>query len=547
MKKEILSKKEARSKIQVGVNKLADTVGATLGPAGRNVILEKSFGAPVSTKDGVSVAKEINLSDPFENIGAQLVKEAAAKTATDAGDGTTTATVLAQALYNKGLEALNQGANPVELKEGMEYATKQIVSKLKEIKTNVTTNTDIKNVATISANNDNSIGVLISTAMEKVGKDGVITVEESKTSETYLDIVEGMQFERGFVSPYFVTDQTTMQATLDDPYILLYGGKLNNVKELLPILEKVSASGGSLLIVCDDIADEALAMLIVNKARGTIRTVAVKAPEFGDRRIHVMEDLATITGGTYLSEQKMIKLSTVGLDKLGRAKTVTVTKDKTTIVDGRGDDTAIQNRIAEIKKQIDTASSDFDIEKLQSRLGKLSGGVAVLYIGAHTEVEMKEKKDRVDDALHATRAAVEEGIIPGGGVTLYNIARGLEFDNINMPKSKKIGASIVYEACKEPFNLICTNAGMVPYIVMHKIDNAMSDESKDTFLGDIGYDFRSNAVVDFMTAGIVDPVKVTRSALENAVSISSIMLTTDAVVSIIPETNKNNDASQMMY
>jgi chaperonin GroEL len=537
--KVITLNEQAREKIKKGVDVLASTVGVTLGPKGRNVILDKEFGSPTSTKDGVSVAKEINLKDPVENVGAQMVKEAASKTAAMAGDGTTTATVLAQAIYNEGLRYLKSGANPVEIKRGMDKAVAAVVGELENMSTPITTTEEVCSVGTISANNDKEIGNLIATAMDRVGKDGVITVEESRTAETSLEVVEGMQFDRGYISPYFVTDQQTMQTTLEDPYILLYDKKITGVKEILSILEQVSKTGKGLLIVCEDLADEALAALIVNKVRGILKVAAVRAPEYGDRRIQALEDLAVLTNGIFVSEQKGMKLDKLTLDKLGKARVVTVTKDKCTIIDGAGETEAIESRIQEIKKQIETATSEYEIEKLQSRLAKLTGGVAVLNIGAHTEAEMKEKKDRVDDALHATKAAVDEGIVMGGGMALAlasNVLNTFKAEN----EDQNIGVQIIKKACKSPFNLIMKNAGKNPEAIMIEM-GYYSD------IPNVGYDARNDKYVDMISEGIIDPTKVTRTALENANSVASILLTTEAVVTKEPTEKKEVSQPEMMY
>lgn len=540
--KNITLNDSARTKIKKGVDILASTVGVTLGPKGRNVIIEKDFGLPISTKDGVTVAREINLQDPVENMGAQLVKEAASRTANQAGDGTTTSTVLAQAAYTEGLKCLTEGINPVELKRGMDKAVNALVDSLANISQQVLNTEQIKSVGTISANNDVEIGTLIATAMEKVGKDGIITVEESKTAETSLEIVEGMQFGRGYISPYFATDQNTMQATLEDPYILLFDKKITAIKDMLPILDEISKTNKSVLIVCEDVADEALAALVVNKVRGLLKVVAVKAPEFGDKRTHLMEDLAVLTGGTFISEAKGMKLPKATASMLGQARLVTVTKDKTTIVDGAGTPEAIKARIDEIKVQIDNATSDYDKEKLQDRLGKLTGGVAILNIGAHTEVEMKEKKDRVDDALHATRAAVEEGIVPGGGMALILALNAIKktIDSLAINEEQQLGVSIIKKICFTPFNLIMSNAGVVPEVILSRI---LSNEHVDP--KHIGYDVRNEKYVDMYASGIIDPTKVTRTALENAISVASMLLTTEAVITKVPE-EKSNQASEMM-
>ena len=528
--KTITLNESAREKIKKGVDTLASTVGVTLGPKGRNVIIDREMGRPSSTKDGVTVAKEINLKDPVENVGAQMVKEAASRTATLAGDGTTTATVLAQAIYGEGIKHLKSGVNPVELKRGMDKAVNAIVDSISEISKQITTNEEILSVGTVSANNDKEIGGLIAEAMDKVGKDGVITVEESKTAENSLEIVEGMQFDRGYISPYFVTDQNSMQATLEEPFILLYDKKITGIKDILPLLEQVSKTGKSLLIVCEDVADEALAALIVNKVRGILKVVAVRAPEYGERRMQIMDDLAIVTAGTVISEQKGYKLDKVNLSMLGKARTVTVTKDKTTIIDGAGNVETISKRIEEIKSQIDKSTSDFETEKLQERLGKLAGGVAILNIGAHTEIEMKEKKDRVDDALHATKAAVEEGIVPGGGVALIHaISNVKDWDSLAENDEQRIGVQIIKKACNAPFNLIMSNAGLTPEVIKSNISSAMiSGVFSEKFA--VGYDVRSESVVDMFKQGIIDPAKVTRTALENAASVAGVLLTTEAVI-----------------
>ena len=464
-----------------------------------------------------------------------MVKEAASRTATLAGDGTATATVLAQAIYGEGIKHLKSGVNPVELKRGMDKAVNAIVDSISEISKQITTNEEILSVGTVSANNDKEIGGLIAEAMDKVGKDGVITVEESKTAENSLEIVEGMQFDRGYISPYFVTDQNSMQATLEEPFILLYDKKITGIKDILPLLEQVSKTGKSLLIVCEDVADEALAALIVNKVRGILKVVAVRAPEYGERRMQIMDDLAIVTAGTVISEQKGHKLDKVNLSMLGKARTVTVTKDKTTIIDGAGNVETISKRIEEIKSQIDKSTSDFETEKLQERLGKLAGGVAILNIGAHTEIEMKEKKDRVDDALHATKAAVGEGIVPGGGVALIHaISNVKDWDSLAENDEQRIGVQIIKKACNAPFNLIMSNAGLTPEVIKSNISSAfnvtfmISGVFSEKFA--VGYDVRSESVVDMFKQGIIDPAKVTRTALENAASVAGVLLTTEAVI-----------------
>lgn len=541
--KTITLNESAREKIKKGVDVLASTVGVTLGPKGRNVIIDKDMGQPTSTKDGVSVAKEINLKDPVENVGAQMVKEAASRTATLAGDGTTTATVLAQAIYSEGIKHLKSGVNPVELKRGMDKAVIAIVDSIADISKQITTNEQILSVGTVSANNDKEIGNLIAEAMNRVGKDGVITVEESKTAENSLEIVEGMQFDRGYVSPYFVTDQSSMQAILeDDPYILLYDKRISSIKELLPILDQVNKTGKSLLIIADDVADEALAALIVNKVRGVLKVAAVRGPEYGERRMQYMEDIAVLTGATVITEQKGFKLDKATISMLGRARTVTVSRDKTTIVDGAGNSEAIEKRIEDLKILIDKSTSDFETEKLQERLGKLIGGVAILNIGAHTEVEMREKKDRVDDALHATKAAVEEGIVPGGGVALLHAIENVkEWDTLAENDEQRLGIQIIKKACHAPFDLIMTNAGLTPQVIKSMIGTLPGDKLVQ------GYDVRSESVVDMFAQGIIDPAKVTRTALENAVSVAGMLLTTEAVITNDPEEKKEKQSMDMMY
>lgn len=543
--KDLTSKEDARDKIKKGVDKLANTVGVTLGPGGRNVIIDKKYGQPVSTKDGVTVAKEINLKDPVENVGAQMIKEAASRTANSAGDGTTTSTVLAQAIYSEGLKQLKAGVNPVELKRGIDKGVAIIVEELGNMSKQVTNSEEIKNVATISANNDLEIGELITTAMDKVGKDGVITVEESKTAETSLEIVEGMQLDRGYISPYLATDQNTMQATLENPVILLYDKKISALKDVLKVLEQASGAGRSILIIAEDVTDEALAGMVVNKVRGLLKVCAVKAPEYGDKRIATMEDLAVLTGGTFVSETKGMKLEKVTLDMLGSARTVTVTKDKCTIVDGAGSQEAIEARIAEIKVQIEKATSDYDKEKLQARLGKLVGGVAILNIGAHTEVEMREKKDRIDDALHATKAAVDEGLVPGGGVALLIAIQGSNSRLLdakqNSNADQKTGIDIIIDACQAPFNLLMTNAGLTPEVIKSKIQDGVTNPTNT------GYDIRNAKVVDMFEAGIIDPTKVTRTALENAASVAGILLTTEAVITMEPKEEAQVDPNMGMY
>lgn len=511
---------EARSKIKKGVDKLANAVKVTLGPKGRNVILEKKFGAPTVTKDGVTVAKEIELEDATENMGAQMVREVASKTSDVAGDGTTTATVLAQAIYREGLKNVTAGANPMDLKRGIDKAVTKVVEYLKSVSKEVEGRNEIAQVGAISANNDLSIGNLIADAMEKVGKDGVITVEEAKGTETSLEVVEGMQFDRGYLSPYFVTDPESMEAVLEDPYILIHDKKISAMKDLLPILEKVAQQGKALLLIAEDVEGEALATLVVNKIRGTLKVVAVKAPGFGDRRKAMLEDIATLTNGTVISEERGFKLENATISYLGSAKKVVVDKDNTTIVEGAGKPEEIKKRINEIKAQIDKTTSDYDKEKLQERLAKLSGGVAVLKIGASTEVEMKEKKARVEDALHATRAAVEEGIVTGGGVTFVRATAVLEnLDGENQDQTT--GIKIVQKALEEPLKQIVNNAGLDGSVVLQKVK-----EGKDDF----GFNAATEKYENLIKAGVIDPTKVARIALENAASVASLLITTEAVV-----------------
>jgi chaperonin GroEL len=511
---------DARTKLKKGVDKLANAVKVTLGPKGRNVVLEKKFGAPTVTKDGVTVAKEIELEDAVENMGAQMVREVASKTSDIAGDGTTTATVLAQAIYREGLKNVTAGANPMDLKRGVDLAVSKVIAHLKSISKDVEGRNEIAQVGSISANNDKSIGDLIADAMEKVGKDGVITVEEAKGTETSLEVVEGMQFDRGYLSPYFVTDAESMEASLEDPFILIHDKKISAMKDLLPILEKVAQQGRSMLIIAEDLEGEALATLVVNKIRGTLRICAVKAPGFGDRRKAMLEDIAVLTGGTVISEERGFKLENATVSYLGTAKKVTIDKDNTTIVEGAGKSEDIKKRINEIKVQIDKTTSDYDKEKLQERLAKLSGGVAVLKIGASTEIEMKEKKARVEDALHATRAAVEEGIVAGGGVTFVraiNILDKLEGEN----EDQTTGIKIVQKALEEPLRQIVNNAGIDGSVVLQKVK-----EGKDDF----GFNAATETYENLIKSGVIDPTKVARTALENAASVASLLITTEAVV-----------------
>ncbi|HUX61179.1 MAG TPA: chaperonin GroEL [Ignavibacteriaceae bacterium] len=511
---------EARAKLKSGVDKLANAVKVTLGPKGRNVILEKKFGASTVTKDGVSVAKEIELEDPVENMGAQMVREVASKTSDVAGDGTTTATVLAQAIYREGLKNVTAGANPMDLKRGIDLAVGKVVAYLKKVSKEVEGRNEIAQVGAISANNDKSIGDLIADAMEKVGKDGVITVEEAKGTETGLDVVEGMQFDRGYLSPYFVTNTETMEANLEDPFILIHDKKISAMKDLLPVLEKVAQQGKSLLIIAEDLEGEALATLVVNKIRGTLRVAAVKAPGFGDRRKAMLEDIAVLTGGTVISEERGFKLENATVSYLGTAKKVNIDKDNTTIVEGAGKTDDIKKRINEIKAQIEKTTSDYDKEKLQERLAKLSGGVAVLKIGASTEVEMKEKKARVEDALHATRAAVEEGIVAGGGVAFVRAISVLDkVTGINPDQTT--GVKIIQKALEEPLRQIVNNSGLEGSVVLQKVK-----EGKD----DYGFNAATEVYENLIKAGVIDPTKVTRTALENAASVAALLLTTEAVV-----------------
>ncbi len=538
MAKQILHGEESRQSILRGVNVLADAVKVTLGPKGRNVVIEKKFGSPLITKDGVTVAKEIELKDPLENMGAQMVREVASKTSDVAGDGTTTATVLAQAIYREGVKTVAAGANPMALKRGIEKAVNAINGTQEEDGSRKNSALDklsqkvsgemIAQVGTISANNDETIGRIIAEAMKKVGKDGVITVEESKTMETQLEVVEGMQFDRGYLSPYFVTDPERMEAVLENPYILIHEKKISSMKDLLPLLEQIAKGGKPLIIIAEDVEGEALATLVVNKLRGTLNVAAVKAPGFGDRRKAMLQDIAILTGGKAITEDLGIKLENVQMADLGQAKKVTIDKDNTTIVEGKGKHGDIEGRVKEIRGQIDKTTSDYDREKLQERLAKLVGGVAVIKVGAATETEMKEKKARVEDAMHATRAAVEEGIVPGGGVALLRCADAI--DALKLEGDEKIGANIVRRALEEPLRQIVGNAGEEGAIVVGKIR-----ESKEN---NFGYNALTNKFEDLVKAGVIDPTKVTRSALQNAGSIAALMLTTEALVSEIPEDKK---------
>ena len=527
MAKEIRYSLDARNAIKAGVDKLANAVKVTLGPKGRNVVIEKKFGAPTITKDGVTVAKEIDLPDKMEDVGAQMLKEAASKTSDDAGDGTTTATVLAQSLVAEGLKNVTAGADPMGIKRGIDTAADAVVESLHSQSKALPDSTQIANVATISANDDREIGEKIAEAMEKVGKDGVITVEDSKTAETFLETVEGMQFDRGYLSPYFVTNPDSMDSEMEDPSILIHDKKISNMKDLLPLLEKVVQTGKSVLIIAEDVEGEALATLVVNKLRGTFKVLAVKAPGFGDRRKAMLEDIAVLTGATVISEDAGYKLENANLDYLGSAKRIVSDKDNTTIVGGNGKSDNIKARINEIKVQIEKTTSDYDREKLQERLAKLSGGVAVINVGAATEVEMKEKKARVEDALHATRAAVEEGIIPGGGVALLRAVKAL--DKLKAKGGQSIGIDIMRRALEEPIRQICSNAGLEPAIVVQKVR-----EGK----GDFGCDARNGEYVKLFEAGIIDPTKVARVAVQNAASIAGMILITEAAVTEIPEDEK---------
>ena len=515
---------DARTSLKLGVDKLADAVKVTLGPKGRNVVIDKKFGAPTMTKDGVTVAKEIELEDAVENMGAQMVREVASKTSDVAGDGTTTATVLAQAIITEGLKNVTAGANPMDLKRGIDKATTQVLDYLTSISKDVSKKEEISQVGTISANYDISIGDLISDAMEKVGNEGVITVEEAKSTDTYLETVEGMQFDRGYLSPYFVTNADNMEAEMEDPYILIHEKKISNMKELLPVLEKVVQAGKSLLVIAEDVEGEALATLVMNKLRGSFKVAAIKAPGFGDRRKAMLQDIAVLTGATVISEEQGYKLENATLEYLGRARNVTIDKDNTTIVEGKGDHDAVLARINEIKVQIEKTTSDYDKEKLQERLAKLSGGVAVLNIGAATEVELKEKKARVEDALHATRAAVKEGIVAGGGVALLRAIDAI--DTKGFVADEVIGGEILKKALEAPSRLIINNAGLEESVVVNKIK-----ESK----GSNGFDARNEKYVDMIKAGIIDPTLVTRTAVQNAASIAGLLLTTEATISENPE------------
>jgi chaperonin GroEL len=525
MPKQLKFDEEARASLLKGVNILASAVKATLGPKGRNVVIDKKFGSPTITKDGVTVAKEIELKDPYEDMGAQMLKEVASKTSDIAGDGTTTATVLAQAIFREGLRNVTAGANPMGLKRGIEQAVEAVVEDLKKMSKSTKDKKEIAQVATIAANNDKTIGNLIAEAMEKVGKDGVITVEESKSADTALDVVEGMQFDRGYLSPYFVTDPERMEVVLEDAIILIHEKKISVMKDMLPLLEQVARSGKPLLIIAEDVEGEALATLVVNKLRGTLHCAAVKAPGFGDRRKAMLEDIAILTGGKAITEDLGIKLENIKLDDLGKAKKIVVDKDNTTIVEGTGKQATIEGRIKQIRAQIDETTSDYDREKLQERLAKLAGGVAVIKVGAATETAMKEKKARVEDSLNATRAAVEEGIVPGGGVALLRASKAI--DKIKVEGDEKVGAHIVRRALEEPIRQIVENAGVEGSVIVEKV-KAETAPSR-------GYDAESMEFVDMLQAGIIDPAKVERVALQNAASIASLLLTTEALITDIPE------------
>ena len=530
MAKQIIYGEQSRQAILRGVNQLADAVKVTLGPKGRNVVLDKKFGSPTITKDGVTVAKEIELKDPLENMGAQMVREVASKTSDTAGDGTTTATVLAQAIYREGAKNVVAGANPMELKRGIEKTVEAVVDQIKKMSRPVSGNM-VAQVGTISANSDATIGKIIAEAMDKVGKDGVITVEEAKTLETSLDVVEGMQFDRGYLSPYFVTDAERMEVVLENPVILIHEKKISSMKDLLPVLEQVARLGRPLLIVAEDVEGEALATLVVNKLRGTLHAAAVKAPGFGDRRKAMLEDIAVLTGGRAITEDLGIKLENLKLEDLGKAKKVTIDKDNTTIVEGAGTKNAIEGRVKQMRAQIEDTTSDYDREKLQERLAKLVGGVAVIKVGAATETEMKEKKARVEDAMHATKAAVEEGIVPGGGVALLRAAKGL--DRLKLEGDQAVGLQIVRRALEEPMRWIAQNAGSEGSIVVSKVRDMKQDE---------GFNAATDKYEDLVKAGVIDPAKVVRNALQNASSIASLLLTTEALVSEIPEEKKEGPA-----
>ncbi len=518
---------KARADILSGINKLANAVKVTLGPRGRNVVLDKKFGSPASTKDGVTVAKEIQLDDPFENMGAQMVREVASKTSDVAGDGTTTATVLAQAIFREGLKQVTGGHGPMEIKRGIERAVEVVVEELRKLSREVRGKTEISQVGTISANNDRAVGDLIAEAMEKVGKDGVITVDEGKTAETIMEVVEGMQFDRGYISPYFVTNAERMEAVMENPYILLNEKKLSNMKELLPVLEQIARAGRPLVVIAEDVEGEALATLVVNKLRGTLQCAAIKAPGFGDRRKEMLRDMAVLTGGNVISDDLGIKLESITLNDLGQAKRLTIDKENTTIIEGGGVTADIEGRVKQIRAQIEETTSDYDREKLQERLAKLVGGVAVIRVGAATEAEMKEKKARVEDALNATRAAVEEGIVPGGGVAYIRALTALE--NLHLEGDMQVGVGIIRRALEEPLRMIAANAGVEGATVLQRV-------KAET--GTRGYDAATDRYVDMVAEGIIDPTKVTRIALQNAASVAALLLTTEALITELPEERK---------
>lgn len=543
MNKKIVFSDKARQELCLGVDKLADAVVATLGPSGRNVIIEQEMGNPISTKDGVTVARSIYLKNKVENIGAQLVKQASIKTGDQAGDGTTTSTLLAREIYKQGLQYMKAGANAVDIKRGIDQAVKEVVEYLENsVSQEVTDEDQLRQVATISANNDTEVGELIATAMDKVGRDGVVTIEESRTGETYLETVEGMQFNRGYKSPYFVTDNNSMQSILRDPLILITDKRLNNVKELLPLLEAVSQQSKSLLVIADDIDGEALSTLVVNKMRGILQVVAVKAPDFGDRKKSILEDIAALTGGTVVSTEKGMRLEKFDTTWLGKAKKVVVGKENTTLIDAQGDEKDIEARVEEIKTQIDETKSPYEIEKLQERLAAFIGGVAIVHVGGHTEVEMKEKKDRVDDALHATRAAVEEGIVPGGGIALLNASKMLASRLPDLQGDTQTGYDIVVRATEKPFYQILINAGYTTDFI-GEIEESVLQGEQDMWKG---YDSRKQQVVNMFDSGIIDPTKVTRLALENASSVAGTMLTTEAVIYGVEEKKDQSINTQMM-
>ncbi|MBX7156986.1 MAG: chaperonin GroEL [Verrucomicrobiae bacterium] len=525
--KQMLFDENARHAVLRGVEKLSKAVKATLGPKGRNVVLDKKFGSPTITKDGVTVAKEIELEDPYENMGAQLVREVASKTSDVAGDGTTTATVLAEAIYREGLRNVTAGANPTDIQRGIQKAVDAIVDELGNISKKVKDKSEIQQVATVSANWDSTIGEIIADAIEKVGKDGTVTVEEAKSIETTLDVVEGMQFDKGYLSPYFVTNPEELEAQLDSPYILIYEKKISNLKDLLPILEKVAKGGRPLLIIAEDVEGEALATLVVNKLRGTLQVCAVKAPGFGDRRKAMLEDIAVLTGGRCITEDLGIKLESISLEDLGRAKRVTIDKENTTIIEGEGKNSDIKGRCEQIRRQIEETTSDYDREKLQERLAKLAGGVAVINVGAATETELKEKKARVEDALHATRAAVEEGIVPGGGVALIRAQKAL--DSLKIKGDEAVGVEIIRRAIEQPLRSLANNAGVEGSIIVAEVKSRKGNE---------GYNVATGEYSDLVKAGVVDPTKVTRSALQNASSIAGLLLTTECLVTEVPEKEK---------